>query len=120
MAEERVMLVGEAAGVDPLLGEGIAQSIASGALAADYLVERLAADRLDFGDWRRTFARSATGVDVLARTAALQFLRTPARRRLLEAVTLRAPEALDVTTSLFAGLPIPKRSALTALRRLLP
>lgn len=107
MAEPRVMLVGEAAGVDPLLGEGIAQSLASGALAADYLVVRLAADELDFRDWRRTFARSATGVDLLARTAALQFLRTPARRRVLEALTLRAPEALDVTTSLFAGLPIP-------------
>lgn len=120
MAEPRVMLVGEAAGVDPLLGEGIAQSIASGALAADYLLPRLADDRLDFDDWRRTFASSATGVDLLARTAALQFLRTPLRRRVLEAVTLRAPEALDVTTSLFAGHPIPKRSALTALRRFLP
>ena len=120
MASHRVLLVGEAAGVDPLLGEGIAQSLASGALAADYLAERLSDDVLHFKDWRRHFARSATGVDLLARTAALQFLRTPGRRRVLEALTLRAPEALDVTTSLFAGLPIPPRIVLTALRRLLP
>ncbi len=120
MAAERVLLVGEAAGVDPLLGEGIAQSLASGELAANYLLPRLADDRMHFCDWRLSFARSATGLDLLARTAALQLLRTPGRRRVLEALTLRAPEALDVTTSLFAGLSLPKRSAFTALRRLLP
>ncbi len=114
MSSKRVLLVGEAAGVDPLLGEGIAQGIAYGALAADYLAPRLEDDALDFSDWRRVFARSATCADLLARTGALQFLRTPARRRLLAGLTLSGTEALDVTTSLFAGKRPPLRSALTA------
>lgn len=114
MSSPRVLLVGEAAGVDPLLGEGIAQGVAYGALAAEYLAPRLDAGELSFNDWRRFFARSATCADLLARTGALQFLRTPARRRLLAGLTLSGPEALDVTTSLFAGKTPPLRSAFTA------
>lgn len=110
MSAERVLLVGEAAGVDPLLGEGIAY----GALAAGYLAPRIEDGAFDFADWRRVFARSATCADLLARTGALQFLRTPARRRFLAGLTLSGPEALDVTTSLFAGKRPPLRSALTA------
>lgn len=114
MSAPRVLLVGEAAGVDPLLGEGIAQAIAYGALAAEYLAPRLQSGALDFSDWRRTFARSSTCADILARTGALQFLRTPSRRRLLAGLTLSGSEALDVTTSLFAGKRPPMKSALTA------
>lgn len=118
MSAPRVLLVGEAAGVDPLLGEGIAQGIAYGELAARYLAPRLDAAETDFSDWRGFFLRSATAVDLAVRTAALPFLRHAPLRRAFEDLTLAAPEALDVTTSVFAGLPPPARSALTAWARL--
>lgn len=118
MSAPRVLLVGEAAGVDPLLGEGIAQGIAYGELAARYLAPRLDAGETDFADWRGFFLRSATAVDLAVRTAALPFLRHAPLRRAFEDLTLSAPEALDVTTSVFAGLTPPARSAFTAWARL--
>lgn len=118
LSAPRVLLVGEAAGVDPLLGEGIAQGIAYGELAARYLAPRLVRRALAFDDWRAFFLRSATAVDLAVRTFAVAWLRQPALRRAFEALTLAAPEALDVTTSIFAGLPPPGRSALTAWARL--
>lgn len=118
MAAERVLLVGEAAGVDPLLGEGIAQGVAYGELAATYLAERLEDGALDFDDWRGVFARSAAGVDILVRTAAVPFLRHAPLRRFFEEITLATPEALDVTSSVFAGLTPPARSVVTAWARM--
>jgi flavin-dependent dehydrogenase len=119
MSAPRVLLVGEAAGVDPLLGEGIAQGIAHGALAARYLAPRLEARRLDFADWRASFLRSLTAVDLAARTLAITWLRHSPLRRALETLTLTAPEALDVTTALFAGRTPAPRSALLASARML-
>lgn len=118
MSAPRVLLVGEAAGVDPLLGEGLAQAIAYGDVAARYLAERLDDGRLDFEDWRRAFSLTPAAVDLLVRSAALPFLRHAPLRRAFEDFTLSAPEALDVTTSLFAGLTPPARSAVSAWARI--
>jgi len=118
MSAPRVLLVGEAAGVDPLLGEGIAQGIAYGELAARYLAERLDDGAVDFADWARFFRLSPTAVDLAVRSSALPFLRHAPLRRAFEALTLSAPEALDVTTSVFAGLTPPAKSAVTAWARL--
>jgi menaquinone-9 beta-reductase len=46
-SQPRVLLAGDAAGVDPLLGEGISFAIAYGELAADCLIDADAS-----GDWR--------------------------------------------------------------------
>jgi len=114
MAAAGVLLVGEAAGVDPLLGEGIAQSIASGALAAEYLVEKLRRGALDFGDWRSVFARSPTGLDTLARISLVSVFRNPISRRFLEHMTLATPESLDVVLAVSGGKPVPTMSAAVA------
>ena len=114
MAAARVLLVGEAAGVDPLLGEGIAQAICSGAIAARYLIERLAKNSLGFADWRGHFARSPTGLDILARVSLVSVFRNPTSRRLLEQMALATPESLDVVTAVSAGKAVPGLSALVA------
>lgn len=114
MAAPRVLLVGEAAGVDPLLGEGIAQAISSGAIAAKYLIERLAKHSFEFTDWRGHFARSPTGLDILARTSLVSVFRNPTSRRLLEQMALATPESLDVVTAVSAGKAVPGLSALVA------
>lgn len=54
VAREGVLLVGEAAGlVDPITGEGIAQAVVSGKLAAEELVRVLDGTKLDPGRYRR-------------------------------------------------------------------
>jgi len=64
LARPRVVLAGEAAGIDPLFGEGIAQALAHGGLVAAE-VQRAAAS----GDWSfrgagRRFARSRLGLEL--------------------------------------------------------
>jgi len=54
IAKPRVLLVGEAAGIDIATGEGIAQAIEYGALAGDYLAHALARDNLLFSTWKST------------------------------------------------------------------
>lgn len=68
MARPRGLLVGEAAGIDPVLGEGIAQAIFYGAAAGPYLARCLAAGDLSFTDWRREVSRSRVGLDLGIRT----------------------------------------------------
>jgi len=67
VAFDRALLVGEAAGIDPVLGEGIAQAILYGAVAGPYLAE---ASRR--GDWTMrgfpaVLRRSRVGVDLRIR-----------------------------------------------------
>ncbi len=51
ISKPRVLLVGEAAGIDIATGEGIAQAIQYGALAARYLARALQCGDLGFSDW---------------------------------------------------------------------
>ncbi len=69
IARPRALLVGEAAGIDPLLGEGIAQAILYGSLAARYLAPKLVSADYAFADWRRAVLSSRMGVDLAARIA---------------------------------------------------
>jgi flavin-dependent dehydrogenase len=59
-------LVGEAAGIDPVTGEGIAQAIEYGALAGPFLVDVLARGR-PLADWSAFVRRSRLGVDLRLR-----------------------------------------------------
>ena len=101
-ARERVMLVGEAAGIDGLTGEGIAQAIAYGAFAGPYLAEKLAQRDFAFTDFAERLARSPVGFElqVRARTIPHYF---GAHRALIERFVLSTPDFFAMGLEHFAG-----------------
>jgi len=106
----RVMLVGEAAGVDPITGEGIAEAIQYGSVAGAYLADKLTRGQQDLTDWRRHLLRSPVGADLLLRRWGA-FLCFKYARRPVELLFARVPKVLDLAAGLFAGsLPPPKRA----------
>jgi geranylgeranyl reductase family protein len=58
---ERVLLAGDAVGVDPWFGEGISVAIGTGILAAHAASEALAEGRFDFAGYRERVRESAVG-----------------------------------------------------------
>ncbi|HZJ65638.1 MAG TPA: hypothetical protein VFD36_19145, partial [Kofleriaceae bacterium] len=105
VARPRVLLVGEAAGIDIATGEGIGQAIEYGALAGPYLARALSDDDLGFADWRTAIARHHLGRQLWIRHAAHRVFYgrgRPTVERILPRVTAlaRAGEVLD------AGVPI--------------
>ncbi|APR83825.1 putative oxidoreductase [Minicystis rosea] len=68
VARPRALLVGEAAGIDPALGEGIAQAIFYGATAGPYLAGCLDRGELSFAGWRSALMQSRVGLDLRIRT----------------------------------------------------
>lgn len=82
-----VVLVGEACGIDQTTGEGIAQSLEMGRIAARHLALALRADDDRFIDYERALRASVTGRHMLesARLARLVYGRVgrPARRYLV-------------------------------------
>jgi flavin-dependent dehydrogenase len=101
-ARPRVVLVGEAAGIDGLTGEGIAQAIAYGAFSGGYLAQKLAHDDLRFDDFTRRLARSDVGIDVGVRAHILPHFFGP-RRPMLERLLLASPELVALGMDHFAG-----------------
>ncbi len=51
-ARPRILLVGDAAGVDPLLGEGISFALAYGEVAAATIIDAFARQQFDFADYK--------------------------------------------------------------------
>jgi flavin-dependent dehydrogenase len=101
----RRMLVGEAAGIDPVTGEGIAQAIECGFLAGRYLAWVLAGrarpNPTRLWPWRLRTSRLA--VDLLGRQRFVgQFYGPP--RLSLENLLLSDPEYLEVGCEHFGGL----------------
>jgi flavin-dependent dehydrogenase len=101
-AAARVLLVGEAAGIDGLSGEGIAQSVEYGALAGPYLVEKIAVNDFSFTDWPARLSRSKVGFDLRLRHRLLPYY-TGAYRSWFERHLLLAPEFIVCSTERFAG-----------------
>lgn len=103
----RVLLVGEAAGIDPVTGEGIAQAIEYGAFAGEYLAEKLATGDLVFGDFTERLGRTRLGLDLTARSKVADFYfgnyRAPIERFLIE-----TPEFLSLGVRYFGGLRVPR------------
>jgi flavin-dependent dehydrogenase len=64
-ARPRVLLAGEAAGIDPALGEGIAQALAYGDLAARELLRAARTGDWSFTGYRRRLLRSRLGQELL-------------------------------------------------------
>lgn len=78
-ARPRALLVGEAAGIDPALGEGIAQAIQYGSIAGPYLGRALEQNDLSFASFPRVLRESRLGLDLRVRGRALPLVYGRAR-----------------------------------------
>lgn len=105
-AAPRVLLVGEAAGIDPITGEGIAQAVEYGHAAATYLAPRLASDDLRFSDWGEHLRKSRIGFDLGIRTRIVD-LCFGARRAAMERYLLGTPSLLEAALRGWGGQRIP-------------
>lgn len=70
----RVLLVGDAAGVDGFFGEGISMALAYGRIAAQLICDSLANDDFSFCDYRWRILRSPLGKALTIRTGITQIL----------------------------------------------
>lgn len=108
-AVPRVALVGEAAGIDPVTGEGIAQAIQYGAFAGGYLAEKLASGDLSFADWNARLARTDVGLDLGVRTRVVPWF-FGRYRAAMERFLLETPSFLALGARYFAGRHVPRWS----------
>jgi menaquinone-9 beta-reductase len=67
MSVPRVLLVGDAAGADPIFGEGISIALGYGAVAAREISESFQRREFSFRGYRRRVVRSALGQTLIAR-----------------------------------------------------
>lgn len=105
MSRPRVLLVGEAAGIDGLTGEGIAQGIQYGALAGRYLAESLGAGRTDFRTWRSFVRGERLGRDLAARGILMRLFYGP-DRAVIEPFLVESKGFYEVALRVFAGEPV--------------
>ncbi len=107
LARGRRMLVGEAAGIDPVTGEGIAQAIEFGVLAGGFLARVLAVagdDAALLDGWQHQVHGSRLGRDLRIRTRLMGLYYGPARAA-VEAFLAESPDALFVGGQHFAAQP---------------
>jgi menaquinone-9 beta-reductase len=76
--EGPLLLAGEAAGIDPVTGEGIAQAIEYGSLAGDFLAAVLEGNRA-LEDWTSVVRRSRLGIDLRIRRRIVHTFFGPSR-----------------------------------------
>lgn len=105
LARPRVLLVGEAAGIDIATGEGIGQAIEYGAVAGPYLARCLADDALGFADWRRAIDRHHLGLQLRIRHLAHRAFYGRGRAT-LERMLPRLPALMRAGVQDFAGVPV--------------
>ncbi len=101
----RVLLVGEAAGIDIATGEGIGQAIEYGAVAAPYLTRAFERDSFGFGDWRRAIDRHHLGWQMRIRHACYRVF-YGRHRATAERLLPRVPSMIRVGIQDFAGIPL--------------
>lgn len=109
----RVLLVGEAAGIDIATGEGIGQAIEYGAVAGPYLARAFERDRLRFSDWHLVVDRHHLGFQLRIRHACYRWFfsaKRPSIERMLPAMTAGIQLGLED----FAGVPLSKLAMLRA------
>jgi flavin-dependent dehydrogenase len=104
LARGSLMLVGEAAGIDPVTGEGIAQAIEYGVLAGRFLAERLATSEppRDIVRWQDVVAGSRLARDLRMRRFFARLFYGRSRGR-LERWFTETPDAVYVGCQHFAG-----------------
>ncbi|PID56690.1 hypothetical protein CSB45_10710 [candidate division KSB3 bacterium] len=84
-AKERVLLAGDAAGADPLFGEGISFALAYGKLAADTVLDAFREQNFCFQGYRRAILNDPILRQLHARRKIAELVyRVPAHPRLLE------------------------------------
>lgn len=105
LARPRVLLAGEAAGIDIATGEGIGQAIEYGAIAGPYLARALADDQLAFRDWRRTVDRHHLGLQLRIRHAVHRAFYGRGRAT-IETMLPRIPALMRAGVQDFAGVPV--------------
>jgi flavin-dependent dehydrogenase len=101
-ASRRVLLVGEAAGIDGLTGEGIAQAIAYGAFAGPYLAEKLERRDFAFHDFTDRVTRSPLGFELRVRGRTIPYY-FGKHRALIERFVLCTPDFFAMGVEHFAG-----------------
>jgi len=106
LADGALMLVGEAAGIDPVTGEGIAQAIEYGWMAGRF-VARVVRGARPVSDWTGVVARSRLARDLSIRTRFVTGFYGPDRPR-MERFLLRTPSAIHVGCQHFAHQPYSK------------
>jgi flavin-dependent dehydrogenase len=104
VARGPLMLVGEAAGIDPVTGEGIAQAIEYGALAGRFLADELTRDAPRTDAWARVLKASRLAFDLRLRTGFVPLFYGDARAE-VERFLLDSPDALHVGCQHFAAEP---------------
>ena len=119
ISRPRVLLVGEAAGVDIATGEGIAQAIQYGALAAHALADAFARDDLGFADWLPRVREAALGRTMRIRLAGFRMFYGPEREAMAKLVAA-TPDLCRLGALDFAGQPITTGALLRGLGQLAP
>jgi len=107
IAAPRVLLVGEAAGIDIATGEGIGQAIEYGSIAGPYLATALERDDLGFTDWGRAIERHHLGFQMAIRHGCYRAF-YGRRRPKIERVMPQMPQLFKVGVQDFAGVPLSK------------
>jgi flavin-dependent dehydrogenase len=102
LAVERALLVGEAAGIDPVLGEGIPQAIFYGKAAAEFLATSWRAGDYRFTGYRRHMRAARIGHDLRIRAALFGFV-YGATRPVAERWITHSKALADAGASYFAG-----------------
>lgn len=105
LSRPRLLLVGEAAGIDIATGEGIGQAIEYGAVAGPYLARAITDDDFRFAGWRRAIARHHLGLQLRARHVAYTAFYGLGRAR-LERMLPRLGALLRAGVQDFAGVPV--------------
>ncbi len=114
IAVPRAMLVGEAAGIDALLGEGIAQAVLYGQAAGPYLARAIRRGEYDFGEWTRVFSASRVGLDLRLRGRMASWIYDDARP-LAERFISRSQAFARAGIHYFAGDRLPRRALARSL-----
>jgi flavin-dependent dehydrogenase len=106
LAAGGVMLAGEAAGIDPVTGEGIAQAIEYGVLAGHFLARALdgSGGRVNLGGWHEEVARSRLARDLRIRLGLMRLFYGAARPDVERFIT-GSEDALFVGCQHFAWQP---------------
>jgi flavin-dependent dehydrogenase len=105
VARGALMLAGEAAGIDPVTGEGIAQAIEYGVLAGRFVADRLGdGGSVDASEWNDVLRRSRLARDLRIRTGFVHLFYGPARSEVEQFLT-ESPGPLQVGCQHFAAQP---------------
>lgn len=109
ISKPRVLLVGEAAGIDIATGEGIGQAIEYGEVAGTYLATALARDDVGFVDWRHTIDKHHLGWQMAIRYACYDHFYSDSRPT-IERMMPKLTKLFRVGVQDFAGVPLDKLS----------